>query len=215
MSEYLLFFRGFKEEVFADNFISSGEMFFNTYEFFSTVDDDVGVGDDWEGLSHVFQKDRASVLINGREVSVASPIRLKNNSDFSHLYSFSTFDFMDNDSSKIISNRFRGLGETGIVICDLDKFFSLFISAIEQRGIKWSARPVKYYDPDNYSGELDPFMKQNEYEWQKEYRFALKDPAKEPIKIYLGDLSEIVKKFSMKDFKNQMSTTNKMEAVFS
>jgi hypothetical protein len=102
------------------------------------------------------------------------------------------------------------MGEFAVLI--RGEFLQRFRKVIEERDYDLEGDLVNYFDPREHAGHFDRplFWKRNEYSWQREYRLVVdtdtEDPA--PLKLELGDLSDICRIVEVSGLNETMSITS-------
>ncbi|MBW3469036.1 hypothetical protein [Arthrospiribacter ruber] len=170
-----------------DKLLKSGEVYFNTIEFFRKNDvDDFLRGDFAEGLKY-------SPLPNFRIPSLEEyGIKFKNakingDTDISHLYSMYmvTTEFWEGNIH--FDKRILEFGDYALIIKPRE-FLEKVIKASKYE-IKYG--PAVYYRTPTIPLSLNPFSKREEFKYQNEFRFVINSSSKDPIKIKIGDISDI------------------------
>ena len=91
------------------------------------------------------------------------------------------------------------LGEYAVVVRNVPEFISRMRGSAKANGYPMWNGLVKYYDPSTFHKQwpLDTpeaaFCKQNEFSFQREYRFAIDDgtAGDDPLLMDIGDISDI------------------------
>lgn len=87
------------------------------------------------------------------------------------------------------------MGRFAVLVHEPRLFCERFDAAIRREGFGLVRGPVKYFDPDTFSGRFDrpPFMKQKRFAWQREYRLAVKRrvSAAEVYTLNVGSLKDV------------------------
>lgn len=83
------------------------------------------------------------------------------------------------------------MGEEALLIYEPLKFYTILDTAIENKGYEYSRKPVTYYNPKEYDGDLTLHHKNHEFNYQKEYRILIVPTDNKPIKIHLPGLKNI------------------------
>jgi len=76
------------------------------------------------------------------------------------------------------------------------EFITRLHAAANKAGFKCGCRPVVYIDVAAHTGRTGLFRKPSEFAYQNEYRFAVLTEGLGPIKLMLGDLSDITTEVS-------------------
>ena len=97
----------------------------------------------------------------------------------------------------LVPERCRQLGQYAVVIHDVHEFMRRFGAAITGSGYQAWSHLVRYYDPAVFHGTfegIEPvFRKQNQYSYQREYRFAIDTGSigTNAISLDIGDIRDI------------------------
>jgi hypothetical protein len=90
-----------------------------------------------------------------------------------------------------IDERNFEFGDSFILILNTQEFIDRLSGAARAAGFNSQWRPVEYYDPAAYSGDTGVFRKPSTFAYQHEFRFATFPGLIEPLRLRLGDLSDI------------------------
>ena len=83
------------------------------------------------------------------------------------------------------------MGDKALLIYDWKKFFEILDQSLENLELEYSRKKVEYYNPKSFSGEISLHHKNEEFNWQNEYRILIAPTDNEPINIPLKGLKEI------------------------
>ncbi|MFD2034488.1 hypothetical protein ACFSKL_06780 [Belliella marina] len=170
-----------------EKLLRSGEVYFNTIEFFRKNDSgDHLRGDFAEGL-------KFSPLPNFRIPTLESQgIRFKNakineDTDISHLYSMYVVTNEFWQEQMHFDKKILEFGDYALLIKPRE--FVEKVLKIAKHEIKYGL--ASYYKTPTIPLSLNPFSKREEFKYQNEFRFVINSSSKEPIKIKIGDISDI------------------------
>lgn len=171
-----------------------------------------GRSDQNEGTSSWMQPDRVELVINGWNMTpdLAGPVQTQPNR-LDSLNVFCVHAVHDGGNSKAWSNRnvedlrrqllvperCLDLGRYAVVIHNVPEFMRRFDAAIRGSGYRGWSHLVRYYDPAIFHGTfdgIDPvFRKQNQYSYQREYRFVIDTGSvgNDAVVLGLGDIRDI------------------------
>jgi hypothetical protein len=90
-----------------------------------------------------------------------------------------------------IDIKFNEFGDHYLIIMNQPEFYERLQLGIKKAGYKASGNMVEYMDLTDYKDERSPFIKGNVYAWQNEYRMYFDTCSDEPMKINIGDISDI------------------------
>jgi len=93
----------------------------------------------------------------------------------------------------MIDERILELGEKGLLIFNLKRFFEILDGPFENQNRTFSRKPVQYYNYETFNGELTLHHKEESLSYQKEYRILLMTEDQNPVKVQLHGLKEISK----------------------
>jgi len=96
-------------------------------------------------------------------------------------------------SFQMIDERILELGEKGLLIFNLKRFFEILDGPFENQNRTFSRKPVQYYNYETFNGELTLHHKEESLSYQKEYRILLMTEDQNPVKVQLHGLKEISK----------------------
>lgn len=90
-------------------------------------------------------------------------------------------------------------GSHFMLVKDNKKFFDLLLEAFKKISQSVQMGFVKYYDRETYNGALTPFHKSKESDYQKEFRFLIRNKDNNPIRFQIGSLEGIAQIFDTSD----------------
>lgn len=170
-----------------DKLLHSGEVYFNTIEFFRKNDvDDYLRGDFAEGLKY-------SPLPNFRIPSLEKHgikfknVKINGDTDISHLYSMYMLTNEFWEGQMHFDKKILEFGDFALIIKP-HEFLEKVMKASKYEIIYG---PAIYYKTPIIPLSLNPFSKREEFKYQNEFRFIINSNSKDPIKIEIGDISDI------------------------
>ena len=198
------------------NALLRGEVFVNRLSYFKENEDGHTPSqrlDLHEGTTAWLQTNRGRIVLNGLDITddLAGPVRVQKNwlSNL-HVYCVHSVhtgniavDQLTHDDIDIIKKQFTipqrclSLGRYSVVIGDVGEFIKRMKAAAEKKDYLMANGRVTYYDPASYHGFLGDkeavFRKRIEYEYQREYRFAIntRTTGTNPITLEIGDIRDI------------------------
>ena len=223
----------FQEEKYANDFVE-GKLFANRLSYFKELEGDQERGDEDEGAIvfplgsftldlTVINEDTGEETdlptIGGSDV-VTSPVMRPNWFNDINLFCMyvlhdddlqgnSAGDTQDLEGCLKISKDCVDFGEYAVVVTDHKEFIRRVYKAAVEVGYGLMGRLVSYYNPDNgtppISSEIETiFSKRKEYEYQNEYRFAIKTGTvrDNPIILDIGKIDDITATFRTSDLVN-------------
>jgi hypothetical protein len=102
-----------------------------------------------------------------------------------------TIDIDSNGALSEISDKALEMGNKMLLVFDCLAFFKILDESVEKFGYEFNRRPVIYYDPKTYNGDLTLHHKDQAYNFQEEYRILIKPTGNKPVKVFLPGLSKI------------------------
>ena len=211
----------FEKKEHAEAFLK-GSMYANRLSYFKNLGGAYGRGDEYEGAIMPPLDDFASTLkatdpTTGEVVSsitmtgedLAAPV-IVSPRWFDHFNVFCMYagrfelqevsrdDLQDLKRQLDISEDFERLGEHIVIIKNTTEFFRRVRHAGDQAGYRICAKLVSYYDPEvgtpPVTSDLETiFNKRKEFEYQKEFRFAIdtNSEGRCPITLDVGEIDDI------------------------
>ncbi len=224
MKNTIFFFvKFFEKKEFADDFMN-GKLFLNRLSYFKSIEDQDNRGDLYEAPSSWLQPENIEFSFGGIQIPKSdfdSPVCIqKNKHNDLHLFCIYAahsghFDHVsDTDLAAfkkqfLIDDKCFKLGKYPIVILRVKTFIDRFIKAVRMKRFQCQGQLVEYYDPLTFHGsfrERAPFMKQKNYDYQKEFRFCIDtgNPGDGPFVFEIGDISDITRAVSPQDINQQL-----------
>ena len=211
-------FLKFGEKEHMETLYNEGLLYVNTFDYFKTLKTTIdGRADSYEATEEYYAGDgldNISLSIGygnyqhtlSREKGLLSAsINTKGYREYSHLYSLSCFDInrIKENKSLIDERNFAPTKDYVVVIYDTKTFLERLKEKLLEYKCPCKLGFIEYIDIGNYSGEMGFFRKFNKFSYQNEWRFIMNYNSTEPLKIYLGSLSDIaMKPQNKKDFYN-------------
>lgn len=189
-----------------EDFYANGTIYLNTVQYFREIEDEELRGDRYEGASRIVNSLPGTFRIPGidkdfhfEKVHYTEAFDTVLGNIFS-LYCVSPLGFPNPYDFKVDERNFR-FGSHCVLIKDNQRFLELIKQAFERNGYAYTYGFVKYYDKENTSKQLTVFDKPEEFEYQKEFRFYVKNDEVSPIKLQLGSLKEYAEIFKSQQLK--------------
>ena len=204
----------FRKEQYAVDFVN-GQVFCNTLRAFKKDEAslDPGRADQNEGTTFWWQPGDARVEINGVDISddLAEPLQIQMAwLDEINLFCIHACHTGELDMAKVsnetvellrrellIPEECFKLGEYAVVIKDVSDFVDRMRAAAFSHGYRIARGLVKYYDSETFNGSFPgieaAFWKQQQYGYQREFRFAIdtRSMSAGPLCLEIGNLSDI------------------------
>lgn len=190
----------FAQREHLEAFRSQGLLYMNTTDYFRIIEDDPVRSDRFEGTDRIIQPldigtmsltcNVTGQVINFNPSEIVGPV---------------LFHFSRNLASNIfcmysinrptdlfpIDDRNIQFGDSFVMVLNTTEFIRRFCVAAKSLGRPFRIQAVDYFDPLSHSGETGIFRKSSEFSYQNEYRFAIQTGFTEPLKLYIGDVSDI------------------------
>jgi hypothetical protein len=178
---------------YVDAFLD-GNLHMNSAAYFKKLESDGGIrADEDEGLQSALQikelsvqdKDGSWVPVGG----IINPVRYwtEESADFNMLclYMFS------DQPEDTFDDRNLAFGDAFILITNLPEFIQRVRKAAVNLGRTCGHGPVEYVGADAHNGHMGAFRKFSQYQFQKEFRIALKGGGGVPTTLGIGDIRDI------------------------
>lgn len=223
-----IFIKVFSEISHAEDFIR-GNLHLKRLSYFQNLEEsnDSTRGDKFEGVVNYRQPDQVKLTITQGENTfeieqLASPFVVKHNAlGFLHvfcLYSAHEGNLVRTEEDEHgfkkgeleIPKELAEFGKYPVIVLQPNEFIKRVMRSCHSRNLKYGYGHVEYYDPESFSGEFQvnqaAFKKQNKFEYQSEYRFAVSTETigEEPINLSIGSIEDIAHMLHIGDIKGSM-----------
>lgn len=196
MSFCILIKIGQKEHI--ENLRAKGQVYMKPVSYFTNLENDAARSDRLDGSVHIIQPKHIGVMtissidttITFSPDEIVGPVMIGSSQNDS-CNVFCMYSITKPTDICPIDARILGFGDYFVMILNQMEFINRYISAANKMGLWGVAKPVKYFDSEEYSGDTGIFMKSDVFSYQREYRFMLKPGSKDAIMLTLGDLSDI------------------------
>jgi hypothetical protein len=176
-----------------------GELHFESQEFFRKLKGHPGRGDLNEGLLRHYgpKVSRITVRCEGEEFPFSpgsGPLKVwRPKGRMPHICSLFGIKKKPIPGILTVAEEWIGFGEAFVAITDTDEFVRRVEKAVESTPWGLSHGPVEYVPQDSYAGEMNAFMKVDDFEYQSEFRIAINlgSPTAEPFNLQIGSLEDI------------------------
>ncbi len=182
---------------------NNGTVFLNTIQYFRNIEDGELRGDKYEGVSEVINSLPGTFKIKQSEQEFRfEKVHLRKSfkeilGNIYSLYAISDKGFRNYQDFKI-DERLNGFGSHCLVI-DPKSFINKMEKTLHNLGYSYNQGFVDYYDKEKICREVSLFEKPLEFEYQKEFRFFLKNEKIEPVKIQIDSLENCSELFRTED----------------
>ena len=221
----------------ADDFVR-GRIFANSLSRFKQIerDDHSGRMDRDEGTSAWFQPNKGGrLIINGMDISddLAGPLQIQMswlnplNIFCIHAAHSGNLDLanLSNDNIEtlrqqlIVPDACFSLGKHAVIVKDVGEFMDRMRSSARQDGYRIARGLVRYYDPATFHGHFPgvevAFHKQDQYSFQREYRFVFDTGAtkESPLVMNIGNIEHITLRLESRKLNGDQFLGGKFELL--
>lgn len=183
-----------------EEFRQRGLFYMNPLRYFTALEQDAVRGDSFEGTSRIFQpRDVGQIRLGSGENVVVfephdltGPMMIRGSNALAFFNVFCMFSITKPICEPLVDPRNFLFGDSFILVANNTKFFERVALALSREKLNCEYGFVEYYDTTNHSGDTGPFRKPNTFSYQHEFRFLVVNGSPDPLKIYLGDSSEII-----------------------
>lgn len=179
---------------FVEDFLN-GDLYLNTCAYFSKLDrSDVVRADPHDGILEAIQVTEVAIQDQkGNWIPIEGVINpvVSRSDDFLDFNILCLYTITDR-STEHFDDRVCEFGDVAIFISDLPEFVRRVQGAAAASGWEISQGPVQYVDPEIHDGFMGPFRKFHSYSYQSEFRFLFKTEKREPCRLSVGDLRDII-----------------------
>lgn len=189
----------FQKRKYLEEFREKGLLYLNPQSHFTKLEADAVRSDRFEATDRIIQpKDLKQMTIenniDGRKIVVpgsdfVGPILINFGKRSCNIYCM--FAVTKPSVGPFVDERNFAFGDSFILVLNTQEFFDRFCAAATAAEFGYEYRLVEYYDVETHSSETGAFRKPNTFAFQNEFRFVLRPGVVEPIRLFLGDLTDI------------------------
>jgi hypothetical protein len=182
-----------------ESFRHEGLLYMNSSAYFSILEGDHVRTDRFEGTDqiqqpHDFAHIRVEAVDDGKVLwikpeDLAGPVLFNFGRSYHNIFCMFAVGHSAEDFR--VDERNFAFGDSFIIVLNTQAFIDRVCAAAVATGFECHYRPIEYYDVNTHSGETGPFRKPSHFAYQKEFRFALSPGTKTPVRLTLGDLTDI------------------------
>lgn len=191
-------------------FYESGEMYFNTFDYFrhleangdGRADRDEYCFEHYSGerikdfrikIKPKKQSDKMIIFEGGKDLKELT--LYSNQQEYSHLYSLSCIDLEWSIKNNFIISplNFAKTKEYVVPIFNLVEFLERVKNKLKSLDLEVKTDYIEYVKKDSYSEKMGAFKKFSNYAYQNEFRIAVDFKTTTPEIINIGSLSDIAK----------------------
>lgn len=170
-----------------------GDVFMNTLNVFWGIEDGGLRGDNLDGVDHMSNGIRAELRTPSGEIipaNVTSWTLQTRTAEPEKINLFCMYAIHREPESEPIDLRVTEFGDAALIMTNADEFIKRLADAARKTNRSFKADLVNYV-PTNYIGDVGLFTKTEPFRYQSEWRFAMEDGPGNPIKLNIGDISDI------------------------
>lgn len=205
----------FMDAQYVDSFLNEGLLYMNTIDYFRHLENanEAIRGDPHEGLQSSLHPEETIIEINEVKLDgIVGKIDIRyDHQDETKIYSMAIIS--DENIAKEggvlrLSERFKKFGNKAVLISgkNINTFLQMVKSTLEKDqqlqpacADNCFAQPVSYVKREGHYSDLGIFWKFSEYEWQYEWRIALKHTIRGPYSLKIGNLNDIATVLNTED----------------
>jgi len=181
-----------------ERFRCLGELYMNSLNYFARLEGDEVRGDEFEGISMLFQPANLQMVIEGPAfgkfavdpADLCGPVRVSRDVD-RNANAFCMYAITAPVDGDFLDSRCEDFGDSLVIVLDGPEFLRRIAAEATARGLFCEAGLVKYYDCATHQGKLSPFHKINAFSYQQEFRIVARSGAAGPLIMQIGDLRDI------------------------
>lgn len=172
-------------------------LFFNTLRSFrATKKDETGRADPREANTMNTQLTSLEITTSKGTKIKLSEISQEFNGQYNehpteipyNICSLYTLQIKEDLTIEQVDEKMLNLGARSLIIYNLESFFKALDNSLSNLAIKYSRKPVNYYDHRTFEGELTLHDKDEEFAFQNEYRILLQTEGIETMKVPIPGL---------------------------
>jgi hypothetical protein len=208
--EFLGVFIKFGEQYHMEELLNSGSIYCNPVSHFVSFDDENVRRDEYEDVNYQLSLKNSIIAMEDPQfpekgfvdIGTAEVVKLRSRQSLSgNLFCLSHYHFSEEmfDKDYEIDSRCNEFGSHAVIIVNVKEFIIRLQKTLDDLNYSYSLGAVTYVDFLNFTGHKHLYQKDIKYSWQKEYRLHIENLNHIPIKVELGDLSDIASIISMRD----------------
>jgi hypothetical protein len=200
---------------------AQGLLYMNTLKYFVEMEASSLRRDSHEGTSHWRRGDGAILQIkvtptvakafnmssaDGQFKAIANirgPIRFLPDA-LKNVNVFCMYALRESASGTFVDAGNLGFGDTFAALKGLDEFMKRVKAAAPGTGQELRSDLVEYIDEDSYEGPVGIFKKLSDFSYQSEFRIAFLPGTGAPLRLQIGDLSDIVMLGRLSDLNDRL-----------
>lgn len=167
-----------------------GVVYMNPLSYFKNLEKTGdGRADSDEGAHSIAQTSR--MLVGELEIDIPTPITFTaSNINNGYIFCMVGVDSIE-DLKKVLADNLEAMGGAFIIISNPEEFVKRCVNVMQSNGIDLRWGRVRYYDKNEGSYLLDPWLKNKEYKKQSEFRLYFKRKEEGPAAIIIKSIEDI------------------------
>jgi len=192
----IIMFLKFGSETDIKDLYENGTIYMNPIDRFRKIEDEELRGDNYEGVNRIWNLPSGEFEIPSIKHKVKYiSMHLKENyknvlGNIYSIYCISSYGFAS-PNDFFIDEKVKRFGSHFLMVKDNPRFLQLIEDKLKLLGLKFHHDFVRYYDKKSINGQITLFQKQNEFEWQKEFRIYVDSALLTPLVFKIGSLKDI------------------------
>ncbi|WP_321289079.1 hypothetical protein [uncultured Sunxiuqinia sp.] len=173
MNDRLLFLLKFGNKDNVLDLYENGTLYMNSFEYFEKQEKNMYRGDSLEGVVHLENyTDKSEFTVTMEDLTTGKKISRKPQKltmqykDLSAGHLYCIYCIRESDLKQgerfRISTKMKDFGTHFLLIFNTHKFMDKVETCFQENKISFMARPVEYYDQNNYNGSLSLFHKKHD-----------------------------------------------------
>ena len=183
---------------------TEGLVYCNTLKYFTEIEDNYVRGDKHESAFNFETFNDTELLLKPASEPDSSYKKLnvkwgqmvqKNSNPLGNLFCLYCVDMTDvKEGGQIfVDERISDFGNHALVLLDTVKFEERLYNELQKRKFKYHFGHIDYIDLRSHNGKKTLFQKDTKYKFQNEFRIFIESNSQDPLKIVIGDISDITK----------------------
>ncbi len=190
-----LFLKFGKEEHIQD-LLLNGTIYMNSIQYFRKFEDNGLRGDNFEGITELKNYPSGEFEIkslNHKGKYISLQFRESYEEVLGNIYSMYAISSLTvpNPIGFKIDKKNKEFGTHCLLVKNNPEFLKRIEKRLKEINLKFRHGFVDYYDKYKKNGKINLFQKPNEYQYQNEFRFYVERESIEPIKIQIGNITDI------------------------
>jgi hypothetical protein len=181
--------------------LMAGLVYMNPLKYFPDLNDGGVRGDLLEGTDSIIQPQHVAdfriesgiegiggITVNASDLTAPVHIAKQRTSACNLYCMFAVTEAID---GPIFSADHRKFGDSFVLVTNTNEFLRRVGNATQAFNLSATGGLIEYIDKSTHSGGIGRFRKDKEYAHQREFRIVVEPGSVDPIKLQVGDLSDI------------------------